>query len=114
MKVLVAQSCLTLSDAIDCSLPGSSVHGIFPGKTTGVAYHFLFQVSKKSEPNCSIYLSIFSLPSSLALLYHHPQTLHSKGNVFIFFHFQNEVQFIKVGLMVSMILHTCIGKIFEK
>ena len=25
---LVAQSCLTLSDPIDCSLPGSSVHGI--------------------------------------------------------------------------------------
>ena len=25
----VAQSCLTLSDLLDCSLPGSSVHGIF-------------------------------------------------------------------------------------
>ena len=25
----VAQSCLTLSDSTDCSLPGSSVHGIF-------------------------------------------------------------------------------------
>ena len=29
-------SCLTLSDSMDCSLPGSSVHGIFPGKRTGV------------------------------------------------------------------------------
>ena len=28
MKVLVAQSCLTLCDPMDCSLPGSSVHGI--------------------------------------------------------------------------------------
>ena len=28
MKVLVAQSCLTLCDAMDCSLPGSFVHGI--------------------------------------------------------------------------------------
>ena len=28
----VAQSCLTLSDPIDCSLPGSSVHGIFQGR----------------------------------------------------------------------------------
>ena len=27
-KVLVAQSCLTLCDPIDCSLPGSYVHGI--------------------------------------------------------------------------------------
>ena len=25
----VAQSCLTLCDPLDCSLPGSSVHGIF-------------------------------------------------------------------------------------
>ena len=25
----VAQSCLTLSDSMDCSLPGSSIHGIF-------------------------------------------------------------------------------------
>ena len=25
----VAQSCLTLSDTMDCSLPGYSVHGIF-------------------------------------------------------------------------------------
>ena len=28
----VAQLCLTLSDAMDCSLPGSSVHGIFQAR----------------------------------------------------------------------------------
>ena len=28
MKVLVVQLCLTLCDPVDCSLPGSSVHGI--------------------------------------------------------------------------------------
>ena len=28
----VAQSCLTLSDAMDCSLPGSSIHGIFQAR----------------------------------------------------------------------------------
>ena len=28
----VAQSCSTLSDPIDCSLPGSSVHGIFQAR----------------------------------------------------------------------------------
>ena len=28
----VAQSCLTLSDPLDCSLPGSSVHGIFQAR----------------------------------------------------------------------------------
>ena len=39
----VAQSCPTLCDPIDCSPPGSSVHGIFPGKSTGVGDHCLLQ-----------------------------------------------------------------------
>ena len=29
MKVLVAQSCLTPCDPMDCSLPGFFLHGIF-------------------------------------------------------------------------------------
>ena len=33
----------TLCDPMHCSLPGSSVHGIFPGKNTGVGCHFLLQ-----------------------------------------------------------------------
>ena len=28
----VTQSCLTLSDPVDCSLPGSSIHGIFQAR----------------------------------------------------------------------------------
>ena len=28
----VTQSCLTLSDPMDCSLPGSSIHGIFQAR----------------------------------------------------------------------------------
>ena len=32
----VTQSCPTLSYPMDCSPPGSSVHGIFPGKSAGV------------------------------------------------------------------------------
>ena len=31
----VTQSCLTLCDLMNCSLPGSSVHGDSPGKTIG-------------------------------------------------------------------------------
>ena len=34
----VAQLCLTLRNSMDCSLPGSSVHGIFQGKSTGVRW----------------------------------------------------------------------------
>ena len=29
---VVAQSCLTLSDPMDCSLPGPSIHGIFQAR----------------------------------------------------------------------------------
>ena len=32
MKVLVAQSCPTLCDPTDCSLPASSIHGIFQAR----------------------------------------------------------------------------------
>ena len=42
-KVLVAQSCLTLCNPMDCSPPGSSVHGDSPGKNTGVVCHALLQ-----------------------------------------------------------------------
>ena len=40
---LVAQSCPTLCDPKDCSLPGSSVHMDSPGKNTGVGCHALLQ-----------------------------------------------------------------------
>ena len=38
---LVAQSCLTLCDPMDCSLLGFSVHGASLGKNTGMACHAL-------------------------------------------------------------------------
>ena len=38
-----AQSCLTLCDPMDCSPPGSSVHGDSAGKNTGVGCHALLQ-----------------------------------------------------------------------
>ena len=36
MLYLVTQSCLTLSNPMDCSPTGSSVHGNSPDKNTGV------------------------------------------------------------------------------
>ena len=55
----VAQSCPTLCNPMDCSLPGSSIHGIFSGKSTGVGCHwllqgiFLTQGSNPGLPHCS-------------------------------------------------------------
>ena len=41
--VWVTESCLTLWDPLDCSLPASSVHGISSLRITGVSCHFLLQ-----------------------------------------------------------------------
>ena len=55
---LVAQSCLTLCDPMDCSLPGSSIHGDSPGKNTGMDCHALLQRlfptqgSNPGHPHC--------------------------------------------------------------
>ena len=40
---LVTQLYLPLCDPMDCSLPGSSVHGDSPGKNTGMGCHALLQ-----------------------------------------------------------------------
>ena len=44
-----AQSYPTLSDPMDCSLPGSSVHGDSPGKNTGVGCHASTRRSSQSR-----------------------------------------------------------------
>ena len=46
----VAQSCLTLSDPMDCSLPGYSVHGIFQARVLEWAA-IVFSVYKIANEN---------------------------------------------------------------
>ena len=44
LRLVKSLSCVpTLCGPMDCSPPGSSVHGFFPGKNTGVGCHFLLQ-----------------------------------------------------------------------
>ena len=40
---MIAQLCLILCNPMDSSPSGSSVHGIFQAKNTGVGFHFLLQ-----------------------------------------------------------------------
>ena len=51
----VAQSCPTLSDSMDCSLPGSSIHGIFQARVLElvvIAFStFLGETPPKNKPN---------------------------------------------------------------
>ena len=41
--LMLSHSAVFLCDPVDCSPPGSSVHGIFPGKDIGVRCHSLLQ-----------------------------------------------------------------------
>ena len=60
---LVAQSCPTLSNTMDCSLPGSSVHEDSPGKNIGGGCHALLQgIFPGTEPRSST-LQADSFPS---------------------------------------------------
>ena len=61
MCVLVTQLCLTICNPMDCSPPGSSVHGDSPGKNTGVGCHAF---PKGIEPG-SPALQADSLPAEL-------------------------------------------------
>ena len=52
----VAQSCPTLSDPMDCSLPGSSVHGILQARTLEWAA-ISFSTIRLVQVNLTIFLS---------------------------------------------------------
>ena len=74
---LVTQLCPTLCDPINCSPPGSSVHGDCPGKNTGVGCHALLQGifptqrSNPCLPHCRqilYYLSHQGSPLALLLV----------------------------------------------
>ena len=70
---LVAQSCLTLCNPMDCSPPGSPVHGDSPGKNIGVGGHallqgiFLAQGSNSDLPHCRQILYHLSPQGSLVI-----------------------------------------------
>ena len=56
----VAQSCLTLSDPMDCTPPGSSVHGIFQARVLewgAIAFsNILTLVFSKKKQGAELYL----------------------------------------------------------
>ena len=64
---LVIQLCPILCDTVDCSLPGSSVHGDSPGNNTEVGCHALLQgifPTQGSNPGSPIILEWVFMPSS--------------------------------------------------
>ena len=63
MLCLVAQSCLTLCNLMDCRLPGSSVPGDSSGKNTWVDFHALLQGVFPTQDRTNVSLQVDSLPS---------------------------------------------------
>ena len=60
----VAQLCPTLSDPMDCSLPGSSVYGIFQARVLEWIAIAFSRPSRLSVLNC------FNQPFKLSFLHH--------------------------------------------
>ena len=73
----VAQLCLTLSDPMDCSSPGSSVHGIFQARVlewgaidfSGIRQRPLLN-PKGRDCNCNFFFSSFSVRSTIYQVIH--------------------------------------------
>ena len=65
-KVYLLQSCLTLCDPMHCSLPGSSIHGIFQARVLEWVAIYLFQRSFPTQgsnpglPHCRPMLYLLS------------------------------------------------------
>ena len=86
---LVAQSCPTLCDPMDCSLPGSSVYRIIAGKNTGAGCHFLLQglfQTQRSKPPVLHFLhwQMDSLPVHHRKTLSYSITISSNSKDFIF------------------------------
>ena len=60
----VAQSCPTLSDPMDCSLPGSSIHGIFQARVlewVAVAFSVCVYREVQISSDCEVILQVLSV-----------------------------------------------------
>ena len=69
----VAQSYPTFSDPMDCSLPGSSVHGIFQARVlewVAICWQFWAKIREKRSKNKSI-----SMNTGFVAFYHHTEVL---------------------------------------
>ena len=82
---LVTKSCLTLCDPMDCSLPGSSVHGISQARILECAISFLTQ-GLNSHLLCFLYSQVDS-----SLLSHQRTQLITCLSSLNFFHWKNSV-----------------------
>ena len=103
----VTQSCQTLCDPMDCSLPGISIHGIFQARVlewvaiafsdTALTYSFSYL-----EPVCCF------MSSSNCCFLTCIQVSHEAGQVVWYSHlFQNFPQFIVKAMVFPLLMYGC-------
>ena len=84
----VTQSCLTLSNAMDCSLPGSSVHGIFQARVlewAASAFSGIYPEETKIERETCILLFIAAL-FTIARTWKQPTCPSTDKEVVVYIH----------------------------
>ena len=99
----VTKSCLALGDPMDCNPAGSSVHGVFPGKNTGVGCHFLLQrifPTRGSNPG---------LPCLLCWQTDHLPLSHLGSPINSFTRWQMCTQLVKISLWLFSSMHGWCG-----
>ena len=92
---LVTQSCQTVCDPMDCTLPGSSVHGDTSGRNTGVGYHVLLQgvfPTQESNPG---------LPHCRLILY---RLNHQGSPSFGYVHFVGKVRSLLFNMLFRFVI----------
>ena len=108
----VAQSCPTLSDPMDCSLPGSSIHGIFQARVlecVAIAFSSTFKIQFNYHPQAHM-KPLGSLQSSKLLELYYAQTVQDTilittlqfsnqlPSPYLFFYFYSQSLFLNIIL----------------
>ena len=105
-----AQSCLTLCNPMDHSLPGSSFPWNFPDKNTAVGCHFLLQeILPTQRSNLHLLHFLHWQADSLPLCYLEKQynkNTHIKEQIFIF-------KFLKQNLKIILFSKTFLKCLLE-
>ena len=111
----VAQSCLTLSDPVDCSLPVSSIHGIFQARVLEWGA-IAFSASNGYSGFISFRIHWFNLLAFQETLKSLRQHHSSKASILrhsAFFIVQLSHPFMTTGKTIALTRRTFVGKVMS-
>ena len=109
----VAQSCSTLSDPMDCSLPGSSIHGIFQAK---VLEWGAIAFSNDYSGFISFRIDWFDIFAIQRTLESSPTPESLKASILqlsTFFMVQLSHLYVATGKTIALTIQTFVGKVMS-